>query len=282
MVCALLISATSRKNNSHPSGRSLTTLIPVPPGFSLVWVNAVWLPRIENDPPHTILGIARGLGCASAPAIRASIIEDPDVARITPPKEAGGEGGTWSPYLLRGRISRKDSELLLSYVGSEEEIMTSDFVHEQIGFDTATMENLEVDTFNGPTRLPYVESELLHRIPEMNSTERCQCVPRFGLAERDAWESMPRTDFDGLGLAMKTLISDDLVLYLIPYHSCPHFYRLQDPQSWMRGPDGLIDKVGFHLGRFWDPWDTKSVPLWERVFGDALIPGMPPDTANEI
>jgi hypothetical protein len=281
MVCAVSFKATTAQRESRRRVQQPKASIPTPPGFELVWVRTSWLPRLPADPAITSIRVAKGLGVESAPVVRAAIVEDPNVARITRPKDYDPESDAWLPYLLKGKVHRKDSSLLPSYVGTDEELVTTEFIHEQLGLEIGAFESLEIDMEHGPTTLPYVEGDRLHQVHAMSPAERCHLVPRCGLVERDVWEAMPKTDFDGLGLALKLPLPEGLMMYFLPYHSCPHFYRVAGHLPWLSGPDDLADKVGFHLGRFWNPWDMESAPLWERVFGDALVPGLPPDLVDE-
>lgn len=270
LICALL--ELEMKRQTYPSvigTREREKQVPIPPDFTLAWVNTIWLPRSEGEPLPTVIDVARGLGCKSAPVIWAAIMEDLQVASLKPPIKEGRDFDFWRPYLLlQGEGQKKESTRLLSYLGSEEESITTAYIHDLIRLETDDSASVDHMYFNRVTPLPYVGKNLLHQILGMGSEERCRYIPRAGIVDRSTWESMPRSDPNGLDQQAKLArIPDDQMLYLIPFTNCERFYLLDDQKLWTNDPENLYDQVGFDIGKFYDDDDSESEPLWQRVFG---------------
>jgi len=201
MLCALLEVGARKKQGVAPIGvNPVERTLPLPPGFRLVWINAQRITRNDQEPLPTASQIARLVGCEMDLRLWAAAIEDDRAVQLVPPRDANDPESPWRPYLIRGNprlVKRRD--LLADYIDTEEETLTTKFVHQAIGLDVTELPGVQFKSEGEePLEFPRLEERTLREIPSMNGIQRRACVPRMGLVPKDLWESVKADDASGI------------------------------------------------------------------------------------
>lgn len=219
--------------------------------------------------------MAKLIGYEATTQIWAAILEDRTAARLTRPEDFDDSKSLWRPFLLEDPFPEtRLSNRLLRYVCTKEETGTTHFVHTEVGFQDLICRQVEITNGGGETgNVPLLVDDRLKRLPGMSAEDRGRFVPRIGVASRECWEDMhSNTGFGIQELALWTPCDQQRVLYMIPFRNCGEFYFQEQGRSWMNSPNEYYSQVGFDFGSEIDVRSLTEKPLWESVFGDALVP----------
>jgi len=276
MVCSILEIGAMKKQPPRAIGDLSTERVaPLPPGYVLAWLNTIWISNKNVPVNRSAIDVAKLFGYEATTGIWAAILEDRTAARLTRPNNVDEPDSTWRPFLLEDPFpERTQSERLLGYAGSKEELKTTHFVHTEIGFPEITEDLAKIETESGNTNTIFMLWDRhLKALPGMSSKDRCQFVPRIGVASRECWEDThSNTAFGIHELALSTPYNQQHILYMIPFRNCGDFYRLEKGRFWMNSLNEYYSQVGFDFGSEIDVRSLTERTLWESVFGDALVP----------
>ena len=248
--------------------------VPLPPNYACAWVNGNLLPRKKDAPLPTAIEAARQLGHDSTPAIWAAIIEDPNLARLKPPSDQAAAFEDWLPVLIyQGENYRNPKARILSYAGSEKELKTSHYIHQLAGVSSIIFRSYSCFYFDQERVFPLVDEQDLLRFSGMTSKERYCSIPRVGVVEKRVWQSISKEDPKGLAqLARIAFLDEDFLLYLVPFSKCDLFYSSNALEQSKRENPEWYDSVGFDIGEYYGAETTSAEPLWQRVFGNIMVP----------
>ncbi len=276
MVCSILEIGAMKKQTPRAIGKlSTERVVPLPPGYTLAWLNTTWISPINGHVDLPATDVARLIGYEETAQIWAAILEDRTAARRTRPEDFDDPKSPWRPFLLEDPFPKTTlGERLLGYVCTKEETATTIFVHNEMGFPEITDDLVKIETESGNTNTIFMlRDRHLKVLPGMSSKDRCHFVPRIGVASRECWEDThSNTAFGIHELALSTPYDQQHILYMIPFRNCGDFYRLEKGRSWMNSLNEYYSQVGFNFGSEIDVRSLTERTLWESVFGDALVP----------
>lgn len=276
MVCSILEIGAMKKQPPRAIGDLSTERItPLPPGYVLAWLNTIWISNKNVPVNRSAIDVAKLIGYEATTQIWAAIFEDRTAARRTRPEDFDDPKSPWCPFLLEDPFPKTTlSEHLLGYVGTKEETATTNFVHTEVGFPEIAEDLEEIETESGETNTIFMlRDRHLKALPGMSSKDRCRFVPRIGVASRECWEDTHSNTAIGIhGLALSTPYDQQRILYMIPFRNCGEFYFKEQGHSWMHSLNEYYHQVGFDFGSEIDVRSLTERTLWERVFGDALVP----------
>lgn len=275
MVCALLEIQEFKMTLPERSRPSKERQVPLPPDHVIAWLKTEWIHQNEKASAPSALDVARMIGREATDRIWAAIIEDPKAARLSRPKGELWKSREWTPFVLHKGPHRFDrATQLLTYIGSQEEITTTDFIHHDLGIKSSDYStHIQNTEDRGEIELCKIPDAIMAKIPDMSAESRRNMIPRLGLIDRNLWESQNRTDaFSIQSLARTAEYPGGMLLYLIPFGSCGYFYFTRNDPEWMSHMGEYCDEVGFDFAEVTDEGAATSQSLWQRIFGDLLIP----------
>ena len=275
IVCALLEIQEFKRTLPERARPSKERQVPLPPDHVIAWLNTKWIPQDENEPPPSALDVARTIGREATDRIWAAIIEDPKAARLSRPEGDLLESREWTPFILHKGPHRIDrSAQLLTYIGTQEEISTTDFIHRSLGIESGDYSTqIGITEDQSEIELCEIPDAVMAKIPDMSGESRRDMIPRLGLIDRTLWECQNHTDpFSIQSLARAAKFPGGMLLYLIPFGSCGDFYSTRNDHQWMSRMTDYCDEVGFDFATVNDADAATRQSLWQRIFGDMLIP----------
>lgn len=275
MVCSLLEIQEFRRTLTKRDGSSVERQVPLPPDHVLAWLNTDWIHRDEDEPVPAATDVARRLGSEATDRIWAAIIEDSKAARLSQPNSDPTESWKWKPFILREGSSRSTrGARLLNYMGSPEERSTTEFIHQSLGIEPDGYTTHTVISAAGrEIEICVIPDAIMGNISNLSAESRRDMIPRLGLTDRTLWKSHKHTDpFSIQSLARTAEFSGGMLFYLIPFDSCGDFYSTRNDHQWMSHMFDYCDEVGFDFAKDTDGDAATSQSLWQRIFGDILIP----------